>query len=155
MAVKRSPERVQFLADILVGAVENGGYGGLQAQEWHCPEGQEPDWYAVMYEVENPDVVHRLDLDVIAKGVGVISRAKVQLFRCARAHDHRYCDDGEMVLHNAKTGERLFMSQEMRRNIVAASFENDAAGASNGGDLDVIAYMAVMECGIYGQVVYN
>lgn len=146
----KSAERIEFLSGVLSGAVENNGYGGLTSDKWHCPDGKEAEWYAVMVEREYDDKPEsfRVDLDTIAKGIGVISRAVL------RKIESGY-DKGAEVLHNSKTGERLYLSQEMRRDIMAASAENDAAGSERGGDLDVIAYLAIMECGIYGRVVFG
>lgn len=153
MGRKRSPERIQFLSNILVGAVKNGGYGGLRAQEWHCPEGRESEWYALMYEIEEPETVHRVDIDVIAKGVNVIAKSRMQPFVCPREgcpEGHRYCDNGEKLLHNAG-GERLGLHPSYKKVIVASSFANDDENC----EMDVIYYLAIMECGIYGRVVFG
>jgi hypothetical protein len=139
--VNRTQERIQFLTDVLITAVENYGYGWFSVDEYE-PGGDEPDGkaYAAITDDFDDNKQHRIDLAVIAHGFGVITDAKP-------AVDPKHPNDGE-VLHNAKTGQRLFVSGQNRKRLVEASRLNDA------GELDVIDALAVVECGLFGAVTY-
>jgi len=82
-----------------------------------------------------------INLDTFARGLGVIRNAVPKV-------DERYPDDGE-VLHNRKTGERLYLSSYLREDILAADRTNGEEG-----DIDVVGALAVLECGLFGKVVY-
>lgn len=135
----RSPERVQFLDDLMVTAIENFGYGWFYVQEY---AGEGETLYAVIEPHEEPGTTHRVDLDTFAKGLGLIKRSVQQpLIEEGR--------DPVDVLWNADTGQRLYMGQELRRDILAADRTN-----GDEGDIDVVGALAVLEVALFGQVVY-
>src|ERR1051325_1055326 len=136
-----SPRRIELLARIIDTAVDHQGYGFIDTIEYECdtPEGT----YAVIrdrYLEEEGDYEAyvasetRLDHDTVAKGLGVIrnavlrtvkeSKGWVSLYKGVPSVPPRYAD----VLHNAATGERLYMSEENRKRILKASRENEAGG---------------------------
>lgn len=125
---QRSAERIEFLQDVLVGAIENSGYGWFTVQAYQ-------DDFADITDNET-EIQYHVDLDTVAQGIGVINKAKIEYF------------EGEHALANDYTGERLYLSAERRKAIVQASRDNDA------GDLDVVDCLAILECAIFGQVTY-
>ncbi|MFC4089330.1 hypothetical protein [Micromonospora sp. GCM10011541] len=132
----RSAERKQFLTDVLITAVEHCGYGFFTSKEWE-PDADEP--YAVIQWHDGEEwLEQRIDLDTISKGLGVIRRAVMR-------ETER---DGE-VLHNSKTGERMYLHPEQRKNIMLADRTN-----YDEGDLDVVDALAVLECALFGRVEY-
>ncbi|MDH6462084.1 hypothetical protein M2302_002259 [Micromonospora sp. A200] len=131
----RSAERIEFLDGLLVTAIENYGYGWFLVHEY---EGEGADAYAVIEPEDEPGTKHRVDIDTMAKGLGVIRRAVMR-------ETER---DGE-VLHNAETGERLYMGRALRKDILDADRTN-----GDEGDIDVVGALAVLECALFGQVVY-
>lgn len=139
----RSAERVEFLTDILTGAIESGSAGWFVVHEYRWQD-MGADAYAVIESdaIEDDDTKFRIDLDVIARGLGVIRNAVLRI-------DSKSPNDGE-VLHNVKTGERLYLSVSARKNIMLADRTN-----AEDGDLDVIDYFAIVECGLFGAVVYG
>lgn len=157
---KKSAERIEFLSDLLCGAVENGGYGFFYTITWECPEGDPAAWYAhIIAKEDSPDDevladidvstdkrVHRIDLDTMARGLGVIQRSVLR--EVTEGHDK-----GEKVLHNLRTDKQLYLSEHRRKVIRSASFANDAAGTEVG-DLDVLDYLAILECALFGAVTY-
>lgn len=70
----RTPERAQFLSDLLVTAIEHAGYGFPEVVEYVVePQGDPAGTYAVItnrYEDED-ETTYRVDLDTIAKGLGI------------------------------------------------------------------------------------
>lgn len=159
---KRSSERITFLAGILCTAVEHQGYGFIEALEYEYEP--EAATYALIrdrYEEENGDMgayaasEQRIDLDTIARGIGIIRRAVLKEVQARRGHVS--LDKGipntaptfEMVLHNARTGQRLYLSEDNRKRILAAERDRDA------GELDVVDALAVVECAVFGAVVYG
>lgn len=152
----RTAERVEFLGDVLVGAIENYGYGWFLVEEYHIPEDDPSSWFAdIIAEDDDEKTVHHVDLDVLARGFGVIRDAKLDTTPTETRYldyggeKHPYEVGGETVLHNAKTGQRLFMSEAQRANILLTNRTN-----GDDGDMDVIDYLAVLECALFGQVVY-
>ena len=136
----RSPARHQFLTDVLITAVENGGHGWFEVLEYH-PDAPAPFAVVVADDDDEDDPTPlRIDLDIIARGLGIIRRAR-----------HEAITDGpdidQQVLHNSVTGQRLYMSADMRQRIVAADRSNEA-------DIDVIDALAIVECGLFGGVTY-
>lgn len=141
--MKRSDTRNEFLTDILTGAIENYGYGWFEVDEYKWESVPPGDAYAVITETEKEgEPQHRVDLDVIARGLGVIRDAQMQV-------DDQYPDDGE-VLHNQASGKRLYMAPGRRKNIMLADRTN-----GDDGDLDVVDYLNIVECGLFGAVLYN
>jgi hypothetical protein len=141
MARKRSMERMEFLRDMLSTAIENYGYGWFKVDEYRH-SGTDP--YAVIWDKEDKKdekVKYRVDLDGIARGLGVIRNAELREIPGK---------PGKMALFNVKTGKNLHMSTKMRADINKANRANDSCE----GNLDVIAALAVLECGIFGYVAY-
>lgn len=135
MSITRSEERVEFLDGLLVTAIENFGYGWFVVHEYG---GEGATSYAVIEPEDDPGTKHRVDLDTMAKGLGVIKRAEL------RGTER----DGE-VLHNSATGERLYMSTELRKDIMLADRTN-----GDEGDIDVVGALAILECALFGAVTY-
>lgn len=143
--MKRSEARNRFLTDLLVGAVENSGYGFFATGEY-VPDAPLGEAYAVIVDEadevnEDDPETFRVDLDVIAKGLAVIRNA------CLAETDRP--SDGR-VLHNAATGERLFLAEDRKVAIGRADRANDDELS----ELDVVDYLAILECGLFGRVVY-
>lgn len=136
----RSSERTEFLTDLLTTAIENFGYGWFTVDEYEWENPPAGGAYAVVTD-EDEGETHRIDLDVIVRGLRVIRDATTQV-------DPRQPNDGP-VLHNDRNGFRLFVSPAQRRNIMLADRTN-----GDEGDLDCIDALAVVECGLFGRVVY-
>lgn len=129
--VTRTAERTEFLTDIVVTAIENGGYGFFTVEEYDPENGTAT--IADKYDEVHPQF--SISIETIARGLGEIRGAKM--------HDAK--DESYLVNHQ---GRRLFMPQGMRKSIMEADRENDA------GNLDVVDALAILECGLFGQVVY-
>ncbi len=175
---KRTPERIEFLSHLLNAALNHNGYGFAGIVEWNnCGNENE---YAIIFDAQDPpeettctrcqqtiksrgmfgiwadddgrtscgdpatdhDPVRetwRVDLDTMAKGLGIIRSAVM------REVEH----DGP-VPHNKDTGERLYFGGEARRELMLADRSN-----GEDGDYDVIGALAVLECALFGRVVYG
>lgn len=135
----RSAARTAFLSDVLICAIEHNGYGfpGLVSSDLDFD--REPMMTQALivdrYEEEGQAPV-RIDLDTIAAGIGVIRNAVDQDIK------------DEMILHNAKTLQRLHLSHGARKDILECSRENDAS------EIDVVYALAILECGLFGAVTY-
>lgn len=131
---RRSRERVQFLADVIVSAVEGGGYGvqtwaEVTGYKWHADDLEGGTAGAVEYTAaqlrELDDFGQpmgepiQLTIDLVAKGVGAIDRGV------------------------ADVGETF------RRRVREASRDNDA------GAFDVIDADAIVQVAVFGAVVYG
>lgn len=117
----RTRERNQFLSDTLVGAIEHAGYGFPEIVEYVVePDGDPAGTYAVITDrYDDEDTTqHRVTVDTIAKGFGVI--------------------------------RRLGTPNDMARDLLLADRTN-----GEDGDLDVVGALAVLECALFGKVVYN
>lgn len=146
----RTDERAQFLTDILTGAIESYPYNWFDTEEYvhDVPAGgayaviRENDWPA------NENTTFRVDLDVIERGIEVIRSAVLRTVISG--------DDISEELFNAETGEKLYMSERYRRDILAADRANDAAcgAGDDDGDLDALSYLAILECALFGKVAY-
>ncbi len=175
---RRTPERIQFLTDLLSGAIEHSGYGFSTAIEYEpaddstayavifdrfdIPENATCERCKVRIEPVGPwDVwtatdgsrvcgepadrhepvreTWRVDLDTIARGLGIIRNAVMR----------EVPNDGP-VPHNKVTGERLYYGGESRKLLMQADRTN-----GDEGDWDVISALAVLECAIFGAVRYN
>jgi len=117
---KRTAERKEFLSDLLVTAIEHYGYGFPTVHEYHHPEGKPGEWFAVIsdrYEEDasGADKTYRVDIDTMAKGIGVWRR-----------------------------------SAHMPKAFTLADRTN-----GDDGDFDVIDALAVLECALFGEVVYG
>lgn len=145
---KRSDARVQFLGNCMDGALAHSGYGFCEIVEYKWQAGDStdfrPDAYAVIEARPGYDEDYdkgqqwRVTLDTIAHGFAVIREAEL-----------REIDGGNKVLHNAKTGERLYLSEGARKEIMLADRTN-----GDESDLDVVDYLAILECALFGKVVY-
>lgn len=147
----RTPARVQFLADVLATAIESSGYGAFTCTEWHCPDGGEAEWFALLTWPagspptttlgSEPGQTHRVDIETMARGLGIIAGAVAR-------EDPRYPADGP-VPHNAATGQRLYFGGKTRDALNLANRTN-----GDDGDIDVVGALAVLECAHFGCVVY-
>lgn len=138
----RSVERAEFLGNVLVTALEHQGYGFPEIVEYHVDNDDPEGTYAVITDRKarpRTGTRTRIDLDTIARGIGVIERARL---RDVDGED-------EKVLHNAATGQRLYLSTDARALILAESRAND------GGEIDVVLALAILECALFGQVEYS
>jgi hypothetical protein len=133
--MERSVERTEFLSDVLVTAIESGSSGWFVVDEYE-PDG--PDAHAVIRADDEPGAPRRVTLGTIAHGLAIIRDARP-----------RPVEDGVLVLHNAGTGQRLYMSYDMRRRIMLADRTN-----GDDGDLDVVDALAILECALFGAVTY-
>lgn len=134
----RTAERAQFLADVLATAVEHNGYGFFDVTEWHWADEIDPsEWFATIVDSEDDSPTWRLDIETMAEGLGVIRRA-------IPATD----DDGTYLV-NAETFERLEYGGRSRDQLLLADRTN-----GDDGDVDVISALAVLECALFGRVVY-
>lgn len=133
----RSPERIEFLSNLLCAAIENGGYGFFRTVTWHCPPSNPAAWQAVIADPDDGGKQYRITLDTMAKGLGVIRRAIVAT-----------SDDGTFY-HNAETFERLYVPSDARRELLLADRTD-----GDDGDYDVVGALAVLECALFGRVVY-
>jgi hypothetical protein len=125
---KRSPEREEFLAGILTTAIEHGGYGfpGVVEYKW---EGREPaDVYAVIVDryVEDDDPEYGKHWRV---DIGTI------------AHGFAVFRDNVKDLQTPADWVRALLVHD-RTN-------------GEDGDADVIGALAVLECALFGEIVYN
>lgn len=126
----RSAERIGFLADLLITAIEHNGYGFPGVVEYKAPTDRPADTYAVIYnryDVEEWDgegpnprtVTWRVDIDTMAKGIGVLRK--------------KYGTDASQYM----------------KDLFEASGENDASIT------DVVGALAVLEAAILGDVTYS
>jgi hypothetical protein len=113
--------------------VENGGYGFFEVVDyvWDCPPSQA---YA---DIRDPDHSHddsewHITIETFAKGLGEIRRAK---------------RDAEAGFLCNQAGERMYLSGELYRAILAADRTNEM-------ELDVIGALAILEIALFGVVVY-
>lgn len=74
--MSRTPQRLQFLQDVLTTAIEGGVnyWATVTEYRWeHLPVG---DAFAVLFDTEGDNEKHRVDVDVVAKGIGVLTGAR-------------------------------------------------------------------------------
>jgi len=135
----RTNERAEFLSDMLVTFVEN--YGALSWFGTDVYTVNDDGFATRAVIVDDDDRRHVVDLDTIVHGIGIIRNAVLRV-------DAKYPDDGE-VLHNAKTGQRLYVSRDMRDRILLANRDYDEAV-----NLDSVDASAIVECALFGKVVY-
>jgi hypothetical protein len=77
--MKRSPERIQFLSDILTTAIEGGINFWVQVDEYKWENVPEP--YAVIEDMYDDNKSYRVDLDLIARGVNRIVKGEADVGR--------------------------------------------------------------------------
>jgi hypothetical protein len=135
--VKRSPDREQFLFDVLTTAIEHQGYGFFDVEEWQWSEDKPAEAYAVISDKEDfadSRERWRLTIDTIAKGIGIIRNAKP--------------NDADTLV--TADGKVLGYGGDARRDFLLANSTN-----GEDGDYDVIGALAAVECALFGQVVYG
>lgn len=147
-ARERTPERVQLLANVLVGAIENGGHGWFTVDDYHTPEGRLDEWYAVIRPYDDKKTTYRVDLDVIEAGFTVVRNSVVDIVRTER----RNSDDKDIEIAgyvHPISGKSLGINDDMHDAIMIADL-------SDGEDesLDVIGYLAILEISLFGEVMY-
>jgi hypothetical protein len=130
----RSPAREEFLRGLLVTAIENYGYGFFLTDEyvWDVAPAQA---YAVIVDPDDDSRRWRVDIDTIARGLAVIRNAE------------QVTEDGETLRVNAE-GQRLYFDGRLRDELLVAETSGEA------GDVDVVSALAVLECALFGHVVY-
>jgi hypothetical protein len=134
---KRTPEREQFLADVLTTAVE-GGINSWSVTSEYKNEYSVPvaDTFATVHEVDPDEGIEededgyavrglRVDIDVIAKGIGVIKGFDYQ---------PNYFGDGG----------------EYWRQFLLADRTNGSDG-----DYDAIVADWIVQAGLFGSIVYG
>lgn len=121
----RSPERTQFLADVLSTAIEHGGYGfpGVIEYVWDVPN--PADAYAVIidrYEEDNGTRSERwrVTVDTIAKGFGIARKLPAS---------------GSVA--------------DWVSDLLIADRTN-----GDDGDVDVLGALLVLECALFGAPTY-
>lgn len=161
----RSAERTQLLADLLAGAIEHCGYGFPLIHEWHCPDGDEASWFAMITDrfveedrdvEEPPQVPVRVDLDTMARGLGLIRRAFLATDGVPRSYLLKAGGDPspseDVILVNPDTWERMYLPTELRRDLLEYDRSNGEEGEE--GDWDVVGALAVLEIAMFGKVEY-
>lgn len=160
---KRSPERIEYLDGVLDVAIGHAGYGFLSvirdgnhdgAGQWNLvydrhDEDNYPTQYAEWPQVERRAMIRGevwvVDIDTIARGMRIIADAVPKSFETYPGSG-RY----ETVRANHDTGERLYFGGEARTNLLLSNRTN-----GDDGDFDVIGALAVVECALFGRVVYG
>jgi hypothetical protein len=103
--MKRTAEREQFLSDVLITAIEHMGYGFPGIVEYEpAIDGNPADAYAVIYdryEDDLPDRTWRIDIDTMAKGLGIVRKLPndgpvAQWVKDVIAADRTNGDDGDI-----------------------------------------------------------
>jgi hypothetical protein len=153
VSARRSSGRVRFLSDVLITAIEHGGYGFPTCETYEPEPGGDPaGTYAIVadrYIAPGDDGHGRtwlVDLDTIAHGMTIIRRA----FVATDGIPTQYTPGGsdEAVYVHPDSWERLYLSERLRRELLAGDRANDA------GEFDVIGALAVVEIALFGAVVY-
>lgn len=122
----RTPERAEFLANVLATAIEHNGYGFPGIVEWKFDHKNPSETFAVIYdryEAEYPDATGeqwRVTVDTIAKGFGVIRQ---NFEKNGSAHYAVWVRD--LMLANRTNGDD--------------------------GDYDVVGALYVLESAIFGE----
>lgn len=136
MTRTRSAARTEFLSDLFTTAMAHGGYGQFTVSDYTDTSA------TVTFHEDGPEGgTHRVNLDTMARGLRVI--------RDAVLRDPGGYMTGALVPHNAETGQRLYFGGDARRALLLADRTN-----GDKGDYDVIGALAVLECALFGRVVY-
>lgn len=138
--MNRSAERAEFLADILTTAVEGGINDWAAVSKYKWQDLDHADYFAIVHEVDPDEGIEendngyairglRLDIDVIAKGIGVIKSWKKE-----KDFEPNYFGDGgaywrEFLLADRTNGED--------------------------GDYDAIVADWIVQAGLFGEIVYG
>lgn len=130
----------QFTDDMVTTAVENGGVGWFRVDEYRWQNLAPGEAFAVVHDQEDDEPVpHRIDRACVLAGLAVIATCVL-----------REIPGGEEVPHNATTGERLYMHRTMVERIMRAMADPE----DGAGDMDALDALAIVECGLFGRVVY-
>lgn len=142
MTRTRSAARTEFLTDLLTTALYHQGYGQFDVTTDRT-DANSP--YAVIqFHEDGPEGGrHTVNLDTMARGLRVIRDAVL-----GPAGPLSLDPDGQ-VYCNRTTGERLYFGGLARTDLLTADRTN-----GKDGDYDVIGALAVLECAIFGRVVY-
>lgn len=141
-------ERISMLADMFVGAMEHNGYGWFDVEQYHIPEGAEAEWFAVIREWEDEKKTYRITLDDFEEGLRIIRESRVDVIGTTRAtHDDHEIEMAGYV--HPTTGKSLALSDSLHDAIMIVDLTN-----GEDGDIDVIAYLAILEIVLFGEVVY-
>ena len=141
MGRKRTAEREQFLADVLTTAVEGGINDWAYVSEYKHEYTPVPvaETFAIVHEVDPSDVEEddegyairglRVDIDTIAKGIGVIKSWKAE-----RDFQPNYFGDGGAYWREFLLADR-----------------------TNGddGDYDAIVADWIVQAGLFGTIIYG
>jgi hypothetical protein len=131
----------EFCDGIINTAIESGPGQWFTVHAYKWMDQAPGETFAIIEEDEDEDGKRlTVDMALIRKGLDVIGQA---VFRQA---DN--ANDG-LVLHNAETADRLYMGQDMARRIIHA-----ATADEDDWDLDAVDALAIVECGLFGRVVY-
>lgn len=131
-------DRAGFLADLLITAIENCGYGQFETLAYNSDPATGT---CATIRFEDDDQVHRVNPDTMAHGLATIRTADLRV-------DDKHPADG-LILHNTTTGQRLYMSSKMRDALMLCDRTN-----GDEGDYDVIDALAVLEIALLGAVTY-
>ena len=133
----RTVARVEFLTDLFTTAMAHGGYGQFTVSDY-------TDTSATITFHEGG--THRVSINTMAHGLRVIREA---VMRPVDDISRYSGGDPDMVPHNRKTGQRLYFGGDARKHLLKADETN-----GKDGDYDVIGALAVLECALFGRVVY-
>lgn len=122
---KRSPEREQWLADVLTTAVEGGVNYWASVSEYKWQDRAPADVYAVIHDQEDdePGAGHRVTIDTIAHGLSTLRRARAT---------------------------EAWLQSESWRRVLDSDRTNGDEGDFDAGDADCI-----VQAGIFGEVIYG
>jgi hypothetical protein len=138
---KRTLERIEFLSDALTCGIWHDGYGQFELVTDNIDFTENSIWDREHWFADirfyGEREIHRITIDTIAKGIGVIRNA-------IPATD----DDGFTYLVNPTTFERVYVGEWIRDTVLTESAENECC------NFDVVCGMAVIECALFGKVVY-
>ncbi|MFG1924369.1 hypothetical protein [Cryptosporangium sp. NPDC048952] len=129
----------EFLAALVVTAVEHGGYGWFTVTDFQCPQDDPEGTYAVIDAPDSDLRRTRIDPRVMDKGLAIIRRATGRLPDVPTPPDHP-------IYHHRDTGEPLYISHGQRHKILLAARRDDA------GQLDIVDALAVLEIALFGAV---
>lgn len=132
-----------FCDSMVTTAIESGPGGWFVVHEYKWQGRPVGQTFAVIEDVEDGSGErHRVDAALIRKGLDVIGRAVLR-------EDPKHPADG-LLLHNAETGQRLYLGRDHARRLIHAATASDDDDV----DFDVVDALAVVECGLFGAVTY-
>src|SRR5437868_11089154 len=126
--MKRTPEREEFLADILTTAIEGGINDWAAVNEYKWEGLAHRDYFAVIVDAEDDDFpATKITIDTIAKGIGVIKSWKKE-----KGFEPNYFGDG---------------GSYWRQFLLADRTNGDD------GDYDAIVADWIVQAGLFGEIV--